>query len=160
MIKERYISTIENLYQLFSFLNLSFFEKKLPEVLLTIEPRAEPNIRGYFRPRPNRFRAIADNGYDDFLFQINISFESLSLEWIDISAILLHEMAHLYDHLQSGSTKHDAKFSLVCEKVGLSVQFADGEWKSTSLLPESRNRIFDFLHKMNFSSRPLIYRKP
>ena len=108
----------------FKVFNQTYFEGKLPEVVLTIQ--SSPKCYGYITTRQVWTEREEKGSY----YEINLSAEYLSREYDEVCATLLHEMVHLYclvNGIRDTSNRgryHNRRFQTEAEKRGLSVEYA------------------------------------
>ena len=108
----------------FDILNATYFEKKLPKVVITIQ--TSPRSYGYITTQ----KVWGDKDGIESFYEINISAEHLSRPIENVCATLLHEMVHLYcmcEKIQDTSNNgryHNKKFKAEAEKRNLIIEHA------------------------------------
>lgn len=148
---------IETLECLFDMFNLKFFENKLSKPIITSVPDPKKRLCGWCTNQKvwkEKNSTETKEDINKFLhsgyYEINICAEYLSIPFIDICEILLHEMVHLYN-LQNGindtsraGTYHNGKFKQAAEEHGLIVSKDDTYgWCITELSPEAKQWVID-----------------
>jgi hypothetical protein len=109
---------IEQLHKAFDKANEVLFKNELPPVVITMNPRGKTNSLGWFTVNP-----AWENGNEDF-HEINISPETLNRDYVELIQTLVHEMVHLYNHVNGikdtsrGNSYHNKKFLKSAEEHG------------------------------------------
>ena len=111
------IQALQELEDLFDYLNNYFYSNILKCPLITIHP--ESSALGYFREHYANCNGINEN-------EISISLETFEYGPIIVATVLLHEMVHLYNFQYgikdcSDRQYHNVNFKNEAERVGLIV---------------------------------------
>lgn len=116
------ISTANNfLEQAFDALNKQYFESALPKVMITIQ--SSPRAYGHF----TTWEAWQTAGKKTY--EINLGAETLNRPIANTIATLIHEMVHLYCHINNikdtsrGNRYHNKRFKEEAEKRGLEISY-------------------------------------
>jgi len=113
------LSVLEEMFEKF---NAKYFDSALPNAVITIQSR--PGTHGHFAPD----RWSVDK---DFAPEINLSAESLGRDLVRAAATLIHEMVHLYCHVNEikdtsrGGRWHNKLFKREAEVRGLIIDKSD-----------------------------------
>ena len=152
-----YFDTLQKINKLFEHVNAETFGGELPIVLITIEPdKKKGKVAGCY------LRQSLYKVNEERVGQINICAEYLSRPWIDIAECVLHECIHLFCNMTGNPARgnyHNVAFKQAAEAHGLVVEKVKNGWAKTSLKPDTRKTLEDFLEKNNFEKKPLIYRE-
>lgn len=126
------------LEQAFATLNKRYFDGALPKVIITIQ--SAPGSYGHF----TTYDAWKDS--DKPYKEINISAETLNRPISNTIATLLHEMVHLYCHINGiqdtsrNGRYHNSKFKDEAEKRGLQIDYDKTiGWSLTTPKPELKS---------------------
>ena len=112
------------LNKIFDLLNAEYFENALSRPTLTIQ--STPKAYGHFSLRDDTW--LSKNGATH---EINIGAGTLSRPIEEVTATLLHEMCHYYNHVNGiqdcsrGNTYHNKRFREAAEQRGLVVTHSD-----------------------------------
>ena len=112
------------LNKIFDLLNAEYFENALSRPTLTIQ--STPKAYGHFSLRDDTW--LSKTGATN---EINIGAGTLSRPIEEVTATLLHEMVHYYNHVNGiqdcsrGNTYHNRKFRDAAEARGLKVNHSD-----------------------------------
>lgn len=122
----------------FDTLNKQYFDSALPKVIITIQ--SAPGCYGHFTTY-DAWRAPSKN-----YKEINISAETLNRPISNTIATLVHEMVHLYCHINGiqdtsrAGRYHNAKFKEEAEKRGLQIDYDKTiGWSLTAPKPELKS---------------------
>ena len=123
MYKSNYIGIVlEELYRIFSILNMHYYDDQLPEPIITIQKGKSRNNLGWFSLDPIW---ISENDEDN-KYEINISAEHLNRGIYDIIGIVQHEMVHYQNRLNNvkdvNNNRHNKKFKSLAEEKDLIVR--------------------------------------
>ena len=131
------------LNKVFDLLNEEFFESALSRPTITIQ--STPKAYGHF--------TLSDNTWVSKLggtHEINIGAGTLSRPIEEVCATMLHEMIHLYNHINGiqdcsrGNTYHNKRFKKVAEEHGLNVEHSEKYgWSHTSPADELLNFVIE-----------------
>ena len=129
------------LNKVFDLLNAEFFESELSRPTITIQ--STPKAYGHFSLREDTWVSKLGGTHE-----INIGAGPLSRPIEEVSATLLHEMVHYYNHIHGiqdcsrGNTYHNRKFREAAEERGLIVTHSDKYgWSHTS----PSDRLLEFI---------------
>ena len=112
------------LNKIFDLLNAEFFESELSRPTITIQ--STPRAYGHFSLRDDTW--LSKNGATH---EINIGAGTISRPIEEVTATLLHEMVHYYNHVNGiqdcsrGNTYHNKRFREAAEQRGLIVTHSD-----------------------------------
>ena len=131
-----------------ALLNKQFFNGKLPQITLTVQPDARGSkVQSYGWATTNQVwhNANTNKAYHE----INLTATSLeNRDVMDIIGTLLHELVHIYNAINeikdtsSNGHFHNAKFKTACENHGLICEKTDKYgWSETSFTDEARSYI-------------------
>lgn len=152
-----YFDTLRKINEIFEYINAEIFKGELPVVLFTIEPdKKKGKVAGWYLNKS--FYKVGE----ERVGQINICAEYLARPWIDVAECVLHESTHLFCNLNGNPARgnyHNVAFKQAAEAHGLAVEKVKNGWAKTSLKPDTRNKLEEFLEKNNFEKKPLIYRE-
>lgn len=102
---------IKELHRAFDKANAVLFKGKLPEVVITMQSRGNrKNNLGWFTVNP-----AWESGENEY-HEINISPEAMNRDYMEILTTLVHEMIHLYCHVNNikdtsrGNSYHNKRF--------------------------------------------------
>lgn len=122
--------TIKELYRVFNLLNEALFNSELPEVQIVVMETAKSNAYGWFTP----YASWTDAKGEVEKFEIALSAEYLNSKlsydgteqrYLKIIETLLHEMIHLYCHVNDikdtsrQGRYHNKRFKEACEQHGM-----------------------------------------
>ena len=142
-------STTVELYRAFHILNAAKFHNELPTPIITISP-GKKEVYGHFTPWLSWVEVDREeNQSDDSFYEINLN----PATWNDrtpceIIGTLLHEMVHLYNHVNDikdcSNNRHNKKFKAAAESVGFIVeQSKKYGWGHTKLSDSLKKYIED-----------------
>ena len=147
------LSALENAYYK---LNSKLFDDTLPDICITIQHEKKKGkyiTLGWFTTN-----YVWKNSDGIEMFELNITPDCLNSYYIDIIGTLVHEMVHLYCHI-NGITdcvgkKHNEDFQAECEKVGLICEKEKSVgWGMTTVSPELREHILSLdIDESSFAS--------
>jgi predicted SprT family Zn-dependent metalloprotease len=121
---------LEELYRIFDKLNKHYYRGGLPYPMLTIQATTRGKVDGWVTVNKVwKYLPVVEGGEEKY--EICICAETLNQGVVAISAILQHEMVHLF-HLFSdikdhSNNRHNKKFKMKAEEVDLSCTF-DERW--------------------------------
>lgn len=137
------------LHKAYAAMNARFFGGELPDVALTIQSSGKRMAAGWFTP--GQIWTDRDGGVR--LHEINVSAETLDHGFIYTMDTILHEMVHLYCHVNGiqdtsrGGTFHNKRFKAAAEAHGFHYD-ADADpkhgWTFCKLKPETIDIISGF----------------
>lgn len=136
----------DELHKAYRLLNQEFFGGNLPEVALTIQTQGKRLAYGWFTPA----EIWTDKDQQIKLHEINISAEALDRDYMEIMRTLLHEMVHLYCHINEiqdtsrNGTFHNKRFKMASEMHGFEYDgVADKKygWSFSKLTAKSVEKI-------------------
>ena len=120
------------LNKIFDLLNEEYFENALSRPTITIQ--STPRAYGHFSLRDDTWLSKTGSTHE-----INIGAGTLSRPIEEVTATLLHEMVHYYNHVNGiqdcsrGNTYHNRKFRDAAEQRGLIIAHSDKYgWSHTS----------------------------
>jgi len=153
-----FIQPIEELHNIFNYLNKEIFASYLPLPSITIQSRGKRNALGWCSNVP----IWLDNDNKDTRHEINICAENSNMLVVDIVEIMLHEMVHYYADLQGikttsrNGTFHNKNYKQYAEKFGLIVTKTEKYgYAETKLNDATLNKVKD----LNFKQEVfLLYR--
>lgn len=129
------------LNKIFDLLNEEFFEGELSRPTITIQ--STPKAYGHFSLRDDTWTSKLGGTHE-----INIGAGTLSRPIENVTATLLHEMCHYYDHengvqdCSRGNTYHNRRFKETAEAHGLIVSHSEKYgWSAT----EPSDELLDFI---------------
>ena len=147
---------LEELYRIFSVVNVDKFDGVLPEPVITIQ-KTKGSMLGHFTidkvwRDKNSIRSedefiFVDNADEQSFYEINIDprwFYSRTVE--QIVETMIHEMCHYFNRINNikdcSGNVHNKKFKSLAENVGLIVEKGKSVgWGYTSLSPELESYI-------------------
>lgn len=152
-ISEKYHKAVEELYRAKDFFLNRFCDEervKNAKVFITIQSSNKKNNLGHFWA--NRWDADTTKSAEDkeIYHEINICAERMNRPVNDVFCTLLHECAHMYNHVLgindcNEAQYHNREFKKAAEKFGLIVdKFPGRGWALTTLNEEGISAIEAF----------------
>ena len=135
---------LSELHRIFDALNEEYFNNELPNVFITITPGKKKNssVYGTFTPDSWLKEKSEENSNEDIkeiYHEIAMSAEYFTRPTANWVATLIHEMTHLYCHINkiedtsNGNRYHNRRFKIEAEKRGLIIEKEDVVgWSVTS----------------------------
>lgn len=135
---------LSELHRIFDALNEKYFNNELPNVFITITPgkKKTSNVYGTFTPDSWLKEKSEENSNEDIkeiYHEISMSAEYFTRPTANWVATLIHEMTHLYCHINkiedtsNGNRYHNRRFKIEAEKRGLIIEKEDViGWSVTS----------------------------
>lgn len=140
---------LSELHRIFDALNEKYFNNELPNVFITITPgkKKTSSVYGTFTPdtwlkeksEENSNEDISNEDIKEIYHEISMSAEYFTRPTANWVATLIHEMTHLYCHINkiedtsNGNRYHNRRFKIEAEKRGLIIEKEDViGWSVTS----------------------------
>lgn len=135
---------LSELHRIFDALNEEYFNNELPNVFITITPgkKKTSSVYGTFTPDTwLKEKSEEDSNEDikEIYHEISMSAEYFTRPTANWVATLIHEMTHLYCHINeiedtsNGNRYHNRRFKTEAEKRGLIIEKEDViGWSVTS----------------------------
>lgn len=129
------------LNKIFDLLNAEYFENELSRPTITIQ--STPKAYGHFTLRDDTWTSSIGNTHE-----INIGAGTLARPIENITATLLHEMVHYYNHVNGiqdcsrGNTYHNKRFKEAAEARGLHISHSE---KCGWSITEPTEELMDFI---------------
>ena len=135
---------LSELHRIFDALNEEYFNNELPNVFITITPgkKKTSSVYGTFTPDTWLKEKSEENSNEDIkeiYHEISMSAEYFTRPTANWVATLIHEMTHLYCHINkiedtsNGNRYHNRRFKIEAEKRGLIIEKEDViGWSVTS----------------------------
>lgn len=129
------------LNKIFDLLNAEYFENELSRPTITIQ--STPKAYGHFTLRDDTWTSAIGNTHE-----INIGAGTLARPIENLTATLLHEMVHYYNHVKGiqdcsrGNTYHNRKFKEAAEARGLHISHSE---KNGWSITEPTEELLDFI---------------
>lgn len=140
----RLSTELKRIEDMFRFWNERYYEGKLEDPVLTLIPDHRGRSYGWF----TCYKAWNDQDNKNGYYEINISADQLERTIEEITGTLLHEMAHLYNHMNKiqdtsrGGRYHNLHFKETAEKHGLIItQVPVIGWSKTQINEETKKII-------------------
>ena len=158
---EKYIKTVSYLSTLFDYCNTNLFHGELNKPVITVQQDTRNKAYGWFTLK-EVWHERGENG--KHAYELNMTAQYLDRSIAEISATLIHEMAHLYaaqNNIQDTSRSgiyHNKLFKKIAESHGLVVACVPSiGWSRTSLTADTKALIDVFVKEF---PDELIYRSP
>lgn len=140
----RLSSELKRIEDMFKFWNERYYNGELEEPVLTLIPDHRGRAYGWF----TCYKAWSDQDNKSGYYEINISADQLERTIEEITGTLLHEMAHLYNHMHKiqdtsrGGRYHNLRFKETAEQHGLIIeQVPVIGWSKTKINEETKKII-------------------
>ena len=140
----RLSNELRRIEDMFRFWNETYYARALEEPVLSLIPDHRGRAYGWFTCYKPWKESKEKEGY----YEINICADQLERTIEEITGTLLHEMAHLYNHMNGiqdtsrGGTYHNKKFKQTAEDHGLIIeQVPVIGWSKTKINDETKKII-------------------